>query len=274
VWGVNQMKNISDLLICPVTHQKIILDYANEKATVEGTDIVYPIKNGIIDFLPGVGDGISAFYDDMAPKYDEYMLSANFLWKLTNLFTWGFYDDWKYAQKVLAYVPDDFYGVLLDVPVGTGVLTLEKYKQLNKAQIIAIDYSPGMLAQAKRRCDEHGMKNVTLIRADAAHLPIENNVVNLCLSMNGFHVFPEKQRAYDEIVRVLKSRGALAICFYVKGKRRLTDFLIQHVLERKGSFSAPYYSESEVMSLFEKHMHIQSPGHLGSILYFSGVKHS
>ncbi len=268
------MEIISDLLICPVTRQKIILDYANEKAIVQGTEMVYPIKNGIIDFLPGVGDDISAFYDDMAPKYDEYMLSANLLWKMTNLFTWGFSDDQKYAQKVLTYIPDDFDGVLLDVPVGTGVLTLEKYRRLDKARILAIDYSPGMLAQAKRRYDEHGINNVTLIRADAAYLPIENNTVDLCLSMNGFHVFPEKQRAYDEIVRGLKSRGMLAICFYVKGKRQLTDFLIQHVLERKGSFSAPYFSESEVLSLFGKHMHIQSQGHLGSILYFSGAKHS
>ena len=59
------------------------------------------------------------------------------------------------SRKVLAYVPDDFSGNLLDVPVGTAVFTENKWSSLKNAHITCIDYSMDMLEQARKRLGSH-----------------------------------------------------------------------------------------------------------------------
>ena len=45
---------------------------------------------------------------------------------------WSVTDDNEIAEKVLSYVPDDFSGKLLDIPVGTAVFT-EKISKGNQS---------------------------------------------------------------------------------------------------------------------------------------------
>ena len=68
---------------------------------------------------------------------------------------WSGTDDNDIARKVLSYVPDDFSGNLLDVPVGTAVFTENKWSSLKNAHITCIDYSMDMLEQARKRLGSH-----------------------------------------------------------------------------------------------------------------------
>lgn len=43
------------------------------------------------------------------------------------------------------------FGRLLEVPVGTGVLTMPLYASLPKSEITCLDYSADMMANAKKR---------------------------------------------------------------------------------------------------------------------------
>lgn len=67
----------------------------------------------------------------------------------------------RYLEKALDRIPDGFSGKLLEVPVGTGVLTIPVYKTLPKADITCLDYSPDMMVTAQRRAKVAGLKNVT-----------------------------------------------------------------------------------------------------------------
>ena len=51
--------------------------------------------------------------------YDDVLTQGNFLSRLYIRLFWSGTDDNAIARKVLAYIPDDFSGALLDVPVGT-----------------------------------------------------------------------------------------------------------------------------------------------------------
>ena len=44
-----------------------------------------------------------------------------------------------YLERALSGVPEDFSGRLLEVPVGTGVLTMPVYRELPKAAIISAE---------------------------------------------------------------------------------------------------------------------------------------
>ena len=79
-----------------------------------------------------MGDKIKNAYHDSKDIYDDVLTQGNFLSKLYIKFFWSGTDDNEIARKVLSYVPDDFDGTLLDVPVGTAVFTEEKWKRLKR----------------------------------------------------------------------------------------------------------------------------------------------
>ena len=56
-----------------------------------------------------------------------------------------------YLEKALSGIPDDFSGKLLEVPVGTGILTMPVYQTLPEADITCLDYSTDMMGQAQEK---------------------------------------------------------------------------------------------------------------------------
>jgi ubiquinone/menaquinone biosynthesis C-methylase UbiE len=141
-----------------------------------------------------------------------------------------------YLEKALAGIPEDFAGKLLEVPVGTGVLTMPVYATLPQADITCLDYSPDMMATAKRRAPG----NVQFVQGDVGKLPFGDNTFDIVLSMNGFHAFPDKEAAYRETFRVLKPGGTFCGCFYIKGQNRRTDWFIENLYTPKGFFTPPF----------------------------------
>ena len=79
-----------------------------------------------------------------------------------------------YLEKALSGIPEDFSGRLLEVPVGTGVLTMPVYRTLPQADITCLDYSPDMMAQAREKADRLHLKNVTFQQGDVGALPYAN----------------------------------------------------------------------------------------------------
>ena len=129
---------VTEILKCPKTGNKLRFDDANSVVIVEDSPITYPITNGIVDFCPEARDTISKSYDGSASHYDAYMTSSSLPMKLFNLFAWGIWNYLDYTEKVFSYMPSQFDGVLLDVPVGTGVLTASLYTGFPNATIIAL----------------------------------------------------------------------------------------------------------------------------------------
>ncbi len=146
----------------------------------------------------------------------------------------------RYLELALSGIPKDFGGRLLEVPVGTGVLTMPVYEALPDADINCLDYSPDMMGRAKRQAGKRGLKNVRFIQGDVGKLPFPDGSFDLVLSLNGFHAFPDKEAAYREVFRVLKPGGIFCGCFYIKGENKRTDWFIEKVYTPKGYFTPPY----------------------------------
>ena len=101
----------------------------------------------------------------------------------------------RYLELALSGIPDDFTGSLLEVPVGTGVLTMPVYQTLLKASITCLDYSPDMMDKAKRRAKAAGLDHVRFCQGDVGALPFPDGSFDTVLSLNGFHAFPDKDAA-------------------------------------------------------------------------------
>ena len=115
------------------------------------------------------------------------------------------------------------------------------------------------------------MNNVRLFRADVANLPVRDGAVDMVVSMNGLHVFADKQRAVAEMRRVVREQGTLVACGYVRGVRRLSDWFVKHIGVRRGFFNAPFIHIDDIASQFDGFT-IGRQGNIESIAWFEAVK--
>lgn len=217
-----------------------------------------------------MADKIQDAYESSKNIYDGVLTQGNFFSRMYIKLFWSGTDDNEIARKVLSYIPDDFSGKLLDVPVGTAVFTQRKWSSLKNAHITCLDYSTDMLEQAKRRLD--GKAHINFIQGDVGNLQMDDESFDIVLSMNGFHAFPDKQKAFSETCRVLKSGGDFIACFYIRGKSKRTDWLVKNILAKKGWFTPPFQTEEELKNTLQK-MYKEVELHIdGSMAYFHCVK--
>lgn len=217
-----------------------------------------------------MADKIQDAYESSKNIYDGVLTQGNFFSRMYIKLFWSGTDDNEIARKVLSYIPDDFSGKLLDVPVGTAVFTQRKWSSLKNANITCLDYSTDMLEQAKRRLD--GQAHINFIQGDVGNLQMDDESFDIVLSMNGFHAFPDKQKAFSETCRVLKSGGDFIACFYIRGKSKRTDWLVKNILAKKGWFTPPFQTEEELKNTLQK-MYKEVELHVdGSMAYFHCVK--
>ena len=217
-----------------------------------------------------MADKIQDAYESSKNIYDGVLTQGNFFSRMYIKLFWSGTDDNEIARKVLSYIPDDFSGKLLDVPVGTAVFTQRKWSSLKNANITCLDYSTDMLEQAKRRLD--GKAHINFIQGNVGNLQMDDESFDVVLSMNGFHAFPDKQKAFSETCRVLKSGGDFIACFYIRGKSKRTDWLVKNILAKKGWFTPPFQTEEELKNTLQK-MYKEVELHIdGSMAYFHCVK--
>lgn len=183
-------------------------------------------------------------YQGLKAHYDDLLTGRKWWSRLYMRWIWN-EDANLLARKVLDLIPEDFRGRLLDVPVGTAIFTAAKYHQLPEAEIIGLDYSEEMIAIAELRKEQEHIHNLSLNQGDVGALPYADESFDCVLSMSGFQAFPEKEKAFAEIFRVLKPSGYFCGCFYIRGERLLADCFVKMVMEKKGFFRPPYDTFTE-----------------------------
>ena len=98
---------------------------------------------------------------------------------------------------------------VLDAGCGSGRVTEVLAERLPRGQVVALDASPAMLAQARRRLARFGDR-VRYVLADLARpLPIEEPV-DAVLSTATFHWVPDHDALFGNLAAVLRPGGKLA----------------------------------------------------------------
>ena len=180
--------------------------------------------------------------------YDGIITRSTLLGKLLDSLIWGLDRELsaRWIEDALAPIPADFSGRLLEVPVGTGVLTMPLYASLPKADVTCLDYSADMMENAKRRAAAMDVSNVAFVQGDVGALPFADESFDLVLSLNGFHAFPDKEAAFRETCRVLRPGGVFCGCFYIAGRFARTDWFVEHMYVPRGFFTPPFETEESL----------------------------
>ena len=189
-----------------------------------------------------------------ASFYDGMMTYSTFLGKVICRAVWNMDGEmnYTYLERALSGVPEGFAGKLLEVPVGTGVLTMPVYRGLPSADITCLDYSPDMMAAAQARAERMGIGNARFVQGDVGALPFDDASFDVVLSLNGFHAFPDKEAAWRETFRVLRPGGTFCGCFYIQGGCARTDWFIKHLYQPRGYFTPPYETEDSLRTRLSK----------------------
>jgi len=103
---------------------------------------------------------------------------------------------------------------VVDMGCGDGRHVSEIHK-LGAAHVIGVDNSEAMIALTHERLKD--LNDVALITADARHLPLPDESVDKVFSNFVLHYFEDSKEIFNEISRVLKSRG------YFIGSFNVTD---------------------------------------------------
>ena len=174
--------------------------------------------------------------------YDGIVTRSTLVGKLLDSVVWGLDKELaaKWLNDALSPIPEGFSEKILEVPVGTGVLTMPMYKGMPDADITCLDYSADMMKNAQERAAAMDIGNISFVRGDVGALPFDSESFDIVLSLNGFHAFPDKDAAFRETCRVLRPGGIFCGCFYIAGEFGRTDFFVRKMYVPKGFFTPPF----------------------------------
>lgn len=197
---------------------------------------------------------IEKAYSRTAKLYNnEKMMSNTLLRRLFFRFAWNADKDLDISHKdeVLSWVDNDFSGKMLEVPCANGRNTIEYYKKWNKGTFVALDYTEAMLDLARANAEKAGVTNATYVQGDVGDLQFKDEEFDVVFSWMGFHVFPDKEAAYKETYRVLKKGGQFIGCFYIKGEVKRTDWCVEHIFVKEGSYTGPFETKESLIKRLE-----------------------
>jgi len=138
-------------------------------------------------------EAVSAMFDDVAKGYD-----------ITNaILSGGNAVLWRIAT-VRAIDPQPGERVL-DIAAGTGTSAAAIAK--SGAEVVALDFSPGMLKEGRKR-----HPNLTFVEGDAESLPFPPKSFDAVTISFGLRNVNNPQLALGEMYRVLKPGGRVVIC--------------------------------------------------------------
>lgn len=148
---------------------------------------------------------VKGVFDSVAPKYDL----------MNDVMSVGIHRLWKrYAIDTLGVLP---HHQVLDLASGTGDLALKIAPLLNQqGQLVLSDINESMLSIGRDRMIDSGHLSAQCAVANAEALPFADNSFDRITMAFGLRNVTDKQKALNELHRVLKPNGMLMVVEFSK----------------------------------------------------------
>lgn len=98
---------------------------------------------------------------------------------------------------------------IVDVATGPGTLALMAATE--GARVSAIDFSPAMIANLRRRAAEASLTAVDVRVGDGQALPFDDDAYDGAFSLFGLMFFPDRAAGFRELRRVLRPQGRVVV---------------------------------------------------------------
>ncbi|NWG08789.1 MAG: class I SAM-dependent methyltransferase [Nitrososphaerales archaeon] len=121
---------------------------------------------------------------------------------------------WQDPEEILNSVGTKPDFIAADLGCGSGFFTVPLSQRVRR--VYAIDIQKEMLDFLKEKVERLKIKNVELLLSKEDEIPLEDESLDLLISINTLHEFGNKKRMIEEINRVLKYNGDALIVDFKK----------------------------------------------------------
>jgi ubiquinone/menaquinone biosynthesis C-methylase UbiE len=137
-----------------------------------------------------------------------------------------------WAEMLLQRLPPQPDWSILDLATGTGIVAQKLAEKLGRTcSIIGTDVALEMLATARLRC-QNVSDIVSFIESPASPLEFADNSIDAIYCQQGFQFFPDKRSAAQEMYRVLRTGGKVAVSTWSPLEQCVFFGLIDKALRR------------------------------------------
>jgi demethylmenaquinone methyltransferase/2-methoxy-6-polyprenyl-1,4-benzoquinol methylase len=169
---------------------------------------------------------VEGMFDSIASRYDL----------LNRLLSMGVDKGWR--KKAIRSLKDIEPKQILDVATGTADLAIAALK-LNPEKVTGVDLSAQMLEVGREKVAAKNLsEKIELVKGDSEHLLFTDNKFDAVTVAFGVRNFEHLQQGIDEMHRVLRPGGKIAILEFSKPKafpfKQVYDFYFRYVLPMWG----------------------------------------
>ncbi|MDJ0676118.1 MAG: methyltransferase domain-containing protein [Calothrix sp. MO_167.B42] len=166
----------------------------------------------------------------------------------------------KEAKKLLDLVPVEEGQKILDIATGTALLAINAAQKVGaNGDVIGVDFSPGMLNQARKKIANLGLNNLELIESDAESIEFAPSSFDAIFCCSALVFFPDILATLQKWYEFLKTDGYIA--FSTPGENAYMSSLQMNICENLFNIKLPHILEP-----------LNTPQKCRSILQKSGFK--
>ncbi len=189
---------------CPVCHAR--LERNDDGARCTTCAAAYPLRDGFIDFAPGVavqaGVGQRFMEAPLVTRVYEHLFRPALTRLVSPL-------DYAAEERYLSQWFRPAKGDVLDLSCGTGRYTRWVAAQVGPERVIGLDLSLAMLRRAGAASGPERTAATSFVRGSALSLPFAPRSLAAVTCFGALHLYPDPGRALLEVGRVLRPGGTL-----------------------------------------------------------------
>lgn len=121
---------------------------------------------------------------------------------------------WQNPEEILGSIELKPDYVAADLGCGSGFFTLPLSRKVKK--VYGIDVQKEMLEFLEKKILKEKVKNIELLLTREDEIPLENERVDLLISVNTLHEFRDKEKMIEEMRRVIRQDGKVVTVDFKK----------------------------------------------------------
>ena len=157
------------------------------------------------------------------------------------------YDD-EHLQRIMAALDIQEGFSVMDLGTGSGFLAFPLAQRYPESQITGLDIVPLTLEKNTAKAEAENITNLNFVCYDGTKLPFEDCTFDVIVTRYGLHHFPEIEKTFSEIARVLKPGGQLLVSDPAPNEEDKEHF-VDSYMQLKDDGHIRFYTKEEFVRL-------------------------
>jgi ubiquinone/menaquinone biosynthesis C-methylase UbiE len=190
-----------------------------------------------------IGGEVSA-----ADAYEDYLESKDWKAKLFSSVAWGEkLSAPAFTKAMKIYLTELQTGTFLDMPVATGLVSINAYAEFKEMRFYAVDRSSDALNRTYEKLWGRHIENTILVQADYDKLPFHDGYFDGVTAFAGTNFIKNINDSFREVHRVLKKGSRFSGVAFIKTGKQFSDKAVEMFVTSKNIFQS-IFEKAELQS--------------------------